>query len=681
MSDITTLMMAAAGQGGAETDPDFNDTVLLLHGDGTNGAQNNTFLDSSTNNFTITRNGNTTQGTFSPFSLAAGEFSNFFDGSSALSFEPNSITIGSGTDFCIEAWVYPTNLSAVDGGIFQAGTQNGSLAFRHNTDGTLRVLASAVSFQLDTTTALTNNEWYHIAATRSSGTLRIFINGVEDASTANSTDYTDPSSSNDFVVGGRFFSSAYQDEFYGYISNLRFVVGSAVYTSGFTPSTTPLTDIANTELLTCQSNRFADNSSNALVGVVGTGTPSVQPFSPFAPSAAYSASVNGGSGYFDGTNDNLTAPANAAWACAGDYAIEAWVYIPSLATDMHVLGTGGPGATDQFVVESDGQFYWFNLGTPIGTVKAGMWNHLLATRSGSAARGFVNGVLQVYNASTTGTVGQNLTMYIGERSNASNDFSGYISNIRYINGSIPTAYQTSETTVGTSVFSPPTAPFTATSQGATSGDVKLLTNFTNAGIFDNTGKNNLETVGNAQIDTTTKKYGTGSMEFDGTGDWLLMPSSQNFAFGTGPYTVEFWLYKNSSGAGERGIFQTQTASLFGLSIFADGSTLYIDERKNAFDGSDPRISGTITQNDWIHVAVCREGGTGGSLKAFVNGTQLGSTVTSNLRNLASTGPTFIGNNSVAANAFIGYIDDLRITKGVARYTTTFTPPTAALPDL
>ena len=61
--------MAAAGQGGggAETDPNFNQTVLLLHGDGTNGAQNNTFLDSSTNNFTITRNGNTTQGTFSPF--------------------------------------------------------------------------------------------------------------------------------------------------------------------------------------------------------------------------------------------------------------------------------------------------------------------------------------------------------------------------------------------------------------------------------------------------------------------------------------------------------------------------------------------------------------------------------------------------------------------------------------
>jgi hypothetical protein len=72
MADLTAMLQAAAGQAGEDTDPFFNQTTLLLHGDGTNGAQNNTFLDSSTNNFTITRNGNTTQGTFSPFSLAAG---------------------------------------------------------------------------------------------------------------------------------------------------------------------------------------------------------------------------------------------------------------------------------------------------------------------------------------------------------------------------------------------------------------------------------------------------------------------------------------------------------------------------------------------------------------------------------------------------------------------------------
>ena len=53
--------------GGAPSDPNFENVVLLLHGDGTNGGQNNTFVDSSTNNFSITRNGNTTQGSLSPY--------------------------------------------------------------------------------------------------------------------------------------------------------------------------------------------------------------------------------------------------------------------------------------------------------------------------------------------------------------------------------------------------------------------------------------------------------------------------------------------------------------------------------------------------------------------------------------------------------------------------------------
>jgi hypothetical protein len=101
---IARLMQMAAAGAGEDTDPFFNQTTLLLHGDGTNGAQNNTFLDSSTNNFTITRNGNTTQGTFSPFSLPNGEFSNFFDGSGDyLSFANGAFNLGN-NDFVIESF-------------------------------------------------------------------------------------------------------------------------------------------------------------------------------------------------------------------------------------------------------------------------------------------------------------------------------------------------------------------------------------------------------------------------------------------------------------------------------------------------------------------------------------------------------------------------------------------------
>ena len=68
MGGVLTAAIAAAFAGGVTADPYYEYTTLLLPGNGTNGAQNNTFLDGSTNNFTITRNGNTTQGTFSPFS-------------------------------------------------------------------------------------------------------------------------------------------------------------------------------------------------------------------------------------------------------------------------------------------------------------------------------------------------------------------------------------------------------------------------------------------------------------------------------------------------------------------------------------------------------------------------------------------------------------------------------------
>ena len=128
MSSRDILLAAAgittgggSGGGGSTNDPNFNQVSLLLHGDGTNGAQNNTFLDSSTNNFTVTRNGNTTQGTNTPFSQAAGYWSNYFNGSSTYlnAGISSAYTFGTG-DFTVECWVYPQVI--VDSGVFQQGT-------------------------------------------------------------------------------------------------------------------------------------------------------------------------------------------------------------------------------------------------------------------------------------------------------------------------------------------------------------------------------------------------------------------------------------------------------------------------------------------------------------------------------------------------------------------------------
>ena len=94
-----------SGAAAVESDTYFNLVTLLLPGNGTNGAQNNTFVDSSTNNFTVTRAGNTTQGTFSPFSQTG--WSNYFDGSGdRLQVADNDVLDGFTGDFTIEFWVY-----------------------------------------------------------------------------------------------------------------------------------------------------------------------------------------------------------------------------------------------------------------------------------------------------------------------------------------------------------------------------------------------------------------------------------------------------------------------------------------------------------------------------------------------------------------------------------------------
>jgi hypothetical protein len=104
------------------------------------------------------------------------------------------------------------------------------------------------------TTTLTANQWYHAAVVRNNGTTRLYLNGVEEGTPwADTVDYV---SSTTFRIGQRYTSTAFN--YGGYLSDLRIVKGTAVYTGNFTPSTTPLTAIAGTSLLTCQSSRFKD---------------------------------------------------------------------------------------------------------------------------------------------------------------------------------------------------------------------------------------------------------------------------------------------------------------------------------------------------------------------------------------------------------------------------------------
>ena len=684
MADLISMLAAVAGSGGG-ADPNFNQTVLLLHGDGTNGAQNNTFLDGSTNNFTITRNGNTTQGTFSPFSLAAGEWSNYFDGTGdTLTAADNAaFDLGSG-DWTIELWANFGSVSGEKGLVSHFATPALSTGYTlrlstGNSPSGLRLVCSSgggTDVILQAAWSPVVSVWYHIAAVRDGGTLRLYVDGVQIGSTSIAITIGNPSTT--FAVGTA--QTVASSDMNGYISNVRLVKGTCLYTGGttFTPPTAPLTAISGTSLLTCQSNRFVDNSTNAFA-ITRNGDVRVTPFSPFAPTAAYSAGTNGGSGYFGGDGNYISAPYNAAFDFStGDFTVEcfAWVIDAGRGNDSNKYGTflgGGAnlsttnlwsttllitsGVVSSLLFEVNGSSVLTASGQ---SIPLNAWHHFVFCRTGTTLSIFVNGsrvgtttYSSAINTNSGGTVQIARSPYGGTFQNW---FSGYIANARIIKGSGP--YDATQTTLTV-----PTAPLTAIT------NTSLLCNFTNAGIFDNTGKNNLETVGNAQIDTAVKKFGTGSLEFDGTGDYLDSPSIENVQFGTGDFTIEGWLYINSLAAAQVLFeFRAVNGASYGQVYITTGGVLRF------YLPTDYGTSNTFTTSTWTHFAIARSAGT---LKMFIGGAEgFSGSYTS-----AMDATRFrIGADTAGGSGFNGYIDDLRITKGVARYTAAFTPPTAAFPN-
>ena len=652
---------------GVAPDPQFNYVTMLLHGDGTNGAQNNTFLDSSSNNFTITRNGNTTQGSFSPY---GSNWSNYLPDTSSYLQAPSDVAFAVGSAFTIEAWVYLNETPTGEVAVTCFGTTNG-FQFGWQNGSNFGLAASGIAWRLlGANTAITNN-WNHVVVTRSgTGTNQtsIFINGVRTANGTVSDAFSTTSScfiGRDFGSGGRFL---------GYISNLRIVKGTAVYDpsqSTLTVPIAPLTAISGTSLLTCQSNRFVDNSTNAFAITVN-GTPSVQRFNPFGTSTAYSTSVIGGSGYFDGTSDYLTIPTNTAFAFGtGDFTVEAWIFnTGTTANYAQIFGSSTYGGASEFLLSfqaSTKTIYVqvFNNGlTSTNTVLSNSWSHIALVRSSSVITIYINGVASG-SKSDTSNVNSTITPTIGasNNDNADSRFMGYISNVRVVKG----------TAVYTSSFTPPTAPLTAIS------GTSLLTNYTNGAIYDNAMMNDLETVGNAQISTSVVKYGTGSLYFDGTGDYLsILNTSVSTPSGTESWTIEGWVYRTTTGA-----FQAIYVNGYPIQIYLNIDTIeiYISST-NGFSYIVNGLTGplvSIALNTWTHFAVVRNGS---NFTVYVNGVG-GITVSSSTAiAFPSNANATIGDAPLfGAYGYTGYIDDLRITKGYARYTANFTPPTAAFPNI
>jgi hypothetical protein len=645
--------------------------------------RSNSFVDEGPNRFAITRNGDTRITPFSPFkthTIVPDTHSVYFDGNGDyLTVADNAaFAVGSG-NFTAEAWVYPTaspnqpiimgQWDGVGGGtglswvLILSNNSSRNLRFIVSTDGS-NALGDTIS-----SSPLTLNAWNHVALVRNGNVFTIYLNGA--AATGGSYTISAGASlfnaTNVLSIGA---SSGGTQPFQGYISNARFVVGTAVYTTTFTPPTTPLTAITNTSLLTCQSPTIIDNSNNAFaITVNGNAQPTK--YNPFGETITtgveYSLTNHGGSYYFDGTGDNLSIPDSVDLEMlSSDFTIELWFNADQITASTQLLGKSWwtpfyfEGSNLVTYLSSDGVNWNIASNQVIITSPSpGVWYHVAMVRSGSSIKAYVNGVQTLSITSSASFYNGTDAMLIGLR--GTTYYKGYISNIRIVKG----------TALYTSAFVPPTAPPTPV-RGTT-----LLLNGAGAAITDGVGKNVLETVGNARVINGIKKYGTGAMYFDGTGDYLTTYEPVIFDVGSGNFTLEAWLYPTAYG----GFFaKNQASDHRWMKVDVNGSgtiTLYVTTSGSSWDTVTSSSSGVWVLNTWWHFALVRSGT---SFKVYKNGTEIiSATVSGSVYNVAGD-PFILGATSLPGflyqQLFTGYIDDLRITKGVARYTSNFTPPTS-----
>lgn len=183
----------------------------------------------------------------------------------------------------------------------------------------------------------------------------------------------------------------------------------------------------------------------------------------------------------------------------------------------------------------------------------------------------------------------------------------------------------------------------------------------------------LTPVGNFQYDTAQAPTGmTSSGLSDGTGDYLGAASSTDFAYGTAAFTIETFLRVETLGTQVLLDQREATADVLpAIYYLAAGSIFYFTNNANAISGAN----GSLVADTWQHIALCKDGS--GNTRLFVAGTQVGSTY-ADAHNYGSSKFRMCDGFS-AANSVNGHTCSWRVTKGVARYTGNFTPPTLPLP--
>tara|TARA_B100001248_G_C27390146_1_gene461926 strand:- start:440 stop:2992 length:2553 start_codon:yes stop_codon:yes gene_type:complete len=657
-------------------------TTALITSVGANNATNVSFDDKSTSNHTLTAANQATQNTFSPY--RHGGYSTYFDGSGDYLTLAEQTSSAYGTAaFTIETWAYFTAGAAGSAyrylfgqGSSTSGTNNLGLYIQGNV---LKVWHNGAATITGTTT-ISLDTWYHIALVRNGTTLKLYLNGAEEGSVSNSSDITSTSAG---ISISRWSEISDTQDFAGYMRDFRIVKGTAVYTSAFNSSLpdAPLTAITNTSLLTCHLPYIGDGSTNSH-SITINGNTSVRPFAPY-DSQEYIAADHSGSICLDGTTDRISAAASTDFGFGtGDFTVEWWIYFNSITNyeyqiDMRSADNDTPlSIFTRTNLQNQIGIYVSNTVIASGTYsfKPGIWTHYAICKTGGYLKGYFNGK-EDFSISCTRDYGTTEAISIG---------SVYGNNNYYVNGNMADVRIVKGTAIYTSAFSPPTAPLTAVT------NTKLLVQSTDAGIIDKAQViKDFRLSGNVKSSTTQNKFLTSSIYFDGSGDYMRATNNEglfDLGFNGDPFTIEWWQWwptiQNTKSLGPQtgggyGGWNGSTGHQLTLFTYSSSANLFY-QWWNGSSRTDYEFNhgGAITASTWQHWATVYDGT---NFSTYIDGTRIGHRTSGNAFGSVSTKYITLGSSVDLQNQTEIYYSDVRITKGLARYSgTTLTVPTAAL---
>ena len=556
----------------------------------------------------------------------------------------SDFTMGTG-DFTVECWVYIQNVSAING-FWQISPTSGG--FDSNYGNTLAVAwdhqagegwqiygAGTYSKTGLNVSPPSNNTWIHTAYVRSSGTSTLYIDGTAVITQADTHNYNGT-----YIVIGGYYSSGYLMG--GYITNLRVVKGTAVYTSNFTPPTKALTNITNTKLLCCQSSTSATAATTSPTTITANGNAQAQAFGAFTANDGEgglvwikSRSTGNVNVLFDtvrGANERLRSDSNGAQSNADTLQ-------PLFTNSGFTVGSGNEvnGAGNDYASWTwRKQKGFFDVVTYTGAGGTQTVNHNLGCIPGCIIikrTDSTNG-WRVYHRGTDSSSPQNYALTLS--SNAVRE------DWTYWNDTAPTATQ-----------------FTVADSDVNGNGGTYV-----AYVF----------AGGASTAATAR-----SVSFDGSNDGLSATSS-DLVLGTGDFTVECW-WKYEGGNTDRIISMDKTSNPTNrwivyhhqgnIRLNINGSDVFFSN----FDMDD-----TIT---WHHLAIVKHNN---KTRLYTDGRVKPSQYNPTNNEYADTldyqsDQIHIGMEPNGGNNLNGKVSNVRVVAGTAVYTSSFIPPTEPLKNI